>query len=303
MKLVSIIIPAYNKAALTVKTVESVLAQTYHNIEIIVIDDGSSDNTRILLEPYINRIKYIYRTNGGACSARNLGIKESRGDYIGLLDCDDTYHPDKVRLAMEYFQQHLGCAMIHTAANFINDQGKILSVYSSWQSRFVGKIADRLILNNYICNSTVIAKKECFQKVGDFDQTFFIPADWDMWLRIAEEFQVGYINQPLTNYLSAGSFTLRNLDLWEKEVLLMLNKTFARRKDLSRGLKAKVKANMYFRLALSYLLAGNFVSAKEKFKVALYSDLFNVKLILVGLIFLVSPQLLLKIAKRKVFLQ
>ena len=102
MRKVSVIIPAYNKAALTVKTVESVLNQTYKNIEIIVVDDGSTDDTRRFLLPYDKEIKYIYKRNAGVCSARNVGIHLSTGEYIGLLDCDDMYLPQKIELSVEH---------------------------------------------------------------------------------------------------------------------------------------------------------------------------------------------------------
>lgn len=91
MKKVSVIIPAYNKADLTVKTVQSVLSQTYVNIEIIVVDDGSTDNTREKLSVYATKIKYFYKNNGGACSARNAGIRLANGRYIAFIDCDDLY--------------------------------------------------------------------------------------------------------------------------------------------------------------------------------------------------------------------
>ncbi len=90
MKKVSVIVPAYNKAELTVRTVNSILDQDYKNIEVIVVDDGSTDDTRTKLQFFGNKIKYLYKENGGACSARNLGIKEASGDYIAFIDCSNA---------------------------------------------------------------------------------------------------------------------------------------------------------------------------------------------------------------------
>ena len=103
MKKVSVIVPAYNKAEYTQKTIESILAQTYPEIEIIVVDDGSTDNTRQALEKFQGRIDYVYKPNGGACSARNFGFKKSAGDYIGFLDCDDLYAKKKNRKVRKVF--------------------------------------------------------------------------------------------------------------------------------------------------------------------------------------------------------
>ena len=101
MKKVSVIIPAYNKADLTVKTVESVLSQTYENIEIIVVDDGSTDDTKSKIENFGDKVHYIYKQNGGACSARNVGIKQATGDFISLIDCDDIFYPEKIVQSVE----------------------------------------------------------------------------------------------------------------------------------------------------------------------------------------------------------
>src|ERR1051325_3457562 len=94
LKKVSVIIPAYNKAEYTRRTVESVLAQTYPNIEIIVVDDGSKDQTSQVMAEYGDRITYIQKSNGGACSARNEGIRHAKGEFLTLLDCDDLYGPE-----------------------------------------------------------------------------------------------------------------------------------------------------------------------------------------------------------------
>jgi glycosyltransferase involved in cell wall biosynthesis len=102
---ISVIIPTYNRAQLVTKAIESVLAQTYHDYEIIVVDDGSTDNTREVLEPYMNRIKYLYQENLGPSAARNAGIRASRGEWIAFLDSDDRWLPEKLTQQIEYLQQ------------------------------------------------------------------------------------------------------------------------------------------------------------------------------------------------------
>ena len=93
---VSVVIPTYNSSQFIVETLESVFAQTYKDYEIIVVDDGSTDNTKEVLQPYTSRIKYIYKENGGPASARNVGIKSAQGEYIAFLDSDDRWLPEKL---------------------------------------------------------------------------------------------------------------------------------------------------------------------------------------------------------------
>lgn len=188
---VSIIIPAYNKADYTVKAVKSVLNQIYMDIECIVVDDGSTDDTYDKLFPYMNDIKYIYQPNKGVSAARNKGIVKSTGEYIAFLDCDDMYLPKKVARCVET-SNNFYADFIHTAAYLIDKDDKIIKEYKPTKGI--------LLLKNFICNSTPLMRKDIFDKVGLFDENLFTCADWDMWLRIAEKYQMYYFNEPLTYY-------------------------------------------------------------------------------------------------------
>jgi len=203
MDRVSIIIPAFNKADLTVKAIESVLAQTYKNIECIVIDDGSTDATNILMQPFIRKKQIIYewQENSGASSARNRGIRLSSGKYIGLLDCDDSYIYNKIELSIKYLKEN-NLKFVHTAAyvaGLINCDG----MHSMSKLRIPGYLTTlpkigNLLFRNYILNSTPIIHRECIARVGLFDTKLFIAADWDMWLRIEEHYKLGYLPRKLS---------------------------------------------------------------------------------------------------------
>ena len=186
MKKVSVIIPAYNKADLTVTTVRSVLGQTYGNIEIIVVDDGSTDDTREKLQIFGDRILYIYKQNGGACSARNIGIKKATGEYIALLDCDDIYYPEKIAKSVECLEKKSDFGFVYTGAYFIDGCGDVISEHRAAGGQPSGWITTKLLQENFICNSTAVIRKECFEIVGYFDENIFIPADLDMMLRLSE---------------------------------------------------------------------------------------------------------------------
>lgn len=191
MPKVSVIIPAYNKADYTVKAVESVLNQDYGNVECIVIDDGSTDDTWDKLFPFDTKIRYIYKNNGGVSSARNKGIVHSTGEYIAFLDCDDMYLPNKISKSMENVNSG-SFEFIHTAAYLIDKNDKPIKVYKPAKTN--------LLFRNFICNSTPVMRKDVFDEVGLFDEDLFICADWDMWLRINEKYAMYYFNEPLTYY-------------------------------------------------------------------------------------------------------
>lgn len=265
MKLVSIIIPAYNKAELTVKTVESVLAQTYSNIEIIVVDDGSKDNTEELMRPYADqgKIRYIKKENGGACSARNVGIHEAKGDYLGFLDCDDLYMPEKVSRSVEYLEKNREAGLVHNPSYLVDNDEKIIGTYFYLLSFSEGTVFEKLITWPFICNSTVIARKECFDKVGSFDESIFMPADWEMWLRISKSYGIGFIREFLTKYRKESRYIIKNLEKRMEEEVYVIDKTLEGYSDRFGKIRRKALANAYFRNANGFLSIKEFEKALE----------------------------------------
>lgn len=179
---VSVIIPAYNKGELTVRAIESAMRQTHKDIEIVVVDDGGTDCLEDRLYPHrftTKNLTYLWHPNRGCSASRNRGIVESSGDYLAFLDCDDYYMPDKIKAGIGYDFS-------------FTDAYRNGKVYKP-------KIGN-LLFGNYICNSTVMIKRECLNKVGLFDEEMFIAADWDMWLRLEEHYKPHYIERPLTCY-------------------------------------------------------------------------------------------------------
>ncbi len=277
MSLVSVIIPAYNKADYTCRAVDSVLRQTYPHLELIVVDDGSTDNTQERLKTYGNRIQYIYKSNGGACSARNAGIGRAKGEYIALLDCDDMYLPNKIELSVGHLQRHPDAGFVHTKAYLIDREDQTVSVYERPENRSQGWIAARLIFGNFICNSTAVIRRSCLDRVGLFDETIFTPADWDMWLRLAEQFQAVFIDIPLTQYRITDNYIFNKLELAEREEAVTIDKYFQRNPSQSRVLKNKVLSHWHLRFALCYVVKENNPRVHEELKQALAFDPWNVK--------------------------
>lgn len=279
MPRVTIIIPAYNKAAWTVKTVQSVLDQTYPDIEIIVVDDGSRDNTKEALAAFGDKIRYVYKENGGACSARNLGIRLAQGEFIGFLDCDDLYLPEKVVLSVQFLKEHPQAIFVHTDAYFIDAHDATIGQYKHPWAKREGKIAHQLILKNFICNSTILVRRKALERAGYFDETIFTPADWDLWLRLSEVGEVGYLNKPLTKYRVVDNYTFNKLELAEKEEALVIDKFFDRNRHLNRFFKRRVKSHLHLRFAQCYFLKNDSPRWQKEFQAAFKENPFNPKTI------------------------
>jgi len=280
MKKVSVIIPAYNKAELTIKTVESVLKQTYKDIEIIVVNDGSTDDTEKKLTQFGDSIVYIYKENGGACSARNLGIKKSSGSYIALIDCDDIFYPDKILKSVQYLENNTNVGCVQTAVNLIDDHDNVVGSIQLPEKKVAGWIAEQLFLTNLVNSQTLLIRKECFDKVGLFDESIFIPADWDMWLRLSEQYEFGYIDVPLSGYRVTENYTISHLQSYLKDQFHVSEKAIKRGKiPITERLKNKRHANVFYSVGKLYGARGEIHNSREFFKKAIRFDYSNVKAI------------------------
>ena len=225
--LVSIIIPAYNKSYFTIKCIESVIKQTYKNIEIIVVNDGSTDDTKnALLNIKDERLKIFNIENRGACGARNYGIEKSNGKYLSFLDCDDTYQLNKIDESIKVLENNLEYYFIYTNVNFIDYNDQIVGKTPYFSNHpGSGYIAKKLILCNYnITNSTLVMRKECINNIGLFDEKIFIPADREYLIRIASKYKGYFINSFTTNYRIVDETIYSKVDVAFDEFVYMLNK-------------------------------------------------------------------------------
>ncbi len=173
--LISVIVPTYNSKQYVCDAIDSALAQTYKQVEVVVVDDGSSDGTGDFLEgKYGRRIKYIYKSNGGPASARNLGIKNSEGEFIAFLDADDFWFPEKLDHQIKVFSD--GVVLVGCLENTKND-GSFQVV------RF-----EELVVKNCFPNSGIMVRRSVLEEIGLFDERpeIFAVEDWDMWLRFSK---------------------------------------------------------------------------------------------------------------------
>lgn len=199
MPKISVIIPSYNSANYLPEAIESVLAQTYKDFEIIVINDGSTDRTKEILTPYLDRIVVLEGPNGGPCEARNRGIRKSSGAYVAFLDADDIWYPDKLAHQMAVFSENHHYDMVHSDASYsrkyASEEGR--TWFSTKKRVRTGWIFSDLLSECFIILSSVIIKREPLEKAGLFDEKVERWHGYDLWLRIAIERQIGLVDKPL----------------------------------------------------------------------------------------------------------
>ena len=264
---VSVIVPAYNSADYTVETVESILAQTYRDFELIVVDDGSTDNTREAMASFGEAITYIYKENGGACSARNLGISRSSGEFVACIDCDDLWVLDKLERSLERLEAEPELALVFTACYLIDKDGEITG-----KTNYKFKLSRpyvELLHENFITAPSVVMRRACLDQVGAFDERIFIPADWDLWLRLARSFPIAYIDAPLSKYRMVSNYTLRHAQQYVEETQYLLDKHFALSADLTPIERNHILSKIYVDHSTLYRENGDMRSARAKLRAAI----------------------------------
>jgi glycosyltransferase involved in cell wall biosynthesis len=196
--LVSVIIPTYNRELFIAEAIESALAQTYRNTEIIVVDDGSTDRTAEIVDAYRDSVRYYRQDNKGPAAARNLGIHLSNGQYIAFLDSDDRWLPEKLSMQMELMHKNPSAGMIGCGEHCIDARGnRYWTGYASPQV----SIKELMIRCTAMGGaSRALVRRECFDVVGLFDESLLLNQDWDMWLKIGKRFEIRNVVAPLVEW-------------------------------------------------------------------------------------------------------
>jgi glycosyltransferase involved in cell wall biosynthesis len=180
---VSVIIPTFNCGRFIEEALASVFAQTYHHVEVIVVDDGSTDDTCQRVESFASRITYIYQPNEGSALARNAGIKHSRGEYLAFLDADDVWLPRKLERQVEVLTAKAGVGAVYNWWALIDESGSPLP--QTHKPTHQGHVLDELLLGCFVVPSVVMMARTCLDKVGLFDPTLRYGDDWDFLIRTA----------------------------------------------------------------------------------------------------------------------
>jgi glycosyltransferase involved in cell wall biosynthesis len=258
---VSVIIPTYNSARFLAEAIDSVLAQSFKDFEIVVIDDGSTDETKALMLRYGPPVRYIYQENSGVAEARNRGIKESRGRYVAFLDADDTWFPNKLERqvgSLENPDNKDSCRICYSAFAVVDSD--LSPLFENRSQRRASALEDLLLRGNIVGSiCTVLAERSLFSTAGGFDRALSQCADWDMWVRLAAHTEFLYIDEPLVTDRHHGAMMSKNAALLESDSLLVLKKGFE-----MTGLEQSLRARRRQAFARNYMVvAGTYFHARR----------------------------------------
>lgn len=264
--LVSVVMPAYNHADYIERGVNSVLQQTYLGIELIVVDDGSTDETWKVLECLLEKSNYSFKVirkeNGGVCSALNLGIANSQGDFISIIASDDYFLPTKIEEQIRFFGgQPDSVALVHTSAYLDYQNGQALEdITGSYKPAVGACVEDVLTQKVRIVAPSIMFKRSVYDLVGGFDEEL-AAEDVDFFMRLAEAgYEFSYINRPLVVKTvvdkSAGSKFSSLIDVHEK----ILEK---HRPRLTESQYSNIKKAMYDHLIILCAASGDYTLARK----------------------------------------
>ena len=269
----SVIIPTHNRKGFLGEAIRSVLNQTYRDFELIVIDDGSTDKSDEVIKEFEGKIIYKYQKNKGASSARNAGVKLSKGQYISFLDSDDLWDKEKLMEQIEFFKEHPEAKICYTDEIWIRYGVRVNPMKK--HQKYSGWIFDKCLPLCIISISSVMMKRELFDEVGLFDEDLPACEDYDMWLRISARYPVYFIEKKLITKRGGHSDQLsrriKNLDRFRIRALEkilssgILNEEmyWCALKELEQ--KCKIYANGCFKRGKA--VEGNlYVSIPEKYK-------------------------------------
>ncbi|WP_460205219.1 glycosyltransferase [Scytonema sp. NUACC21] len=255
MALISVVIPAYNAEKTIRETIESVLNQTYSNLEVLVINDGSQDSTLNILSSIKDpRLKIYSYPNGGIPTSRNRGIEKASGEYISFIDSDDLWTPDKLEAQFKALQANPQAAVAYSWVNYITQSGNFFR-----QGNYItanGNAYKQLLVQNFLENgSNPLIRKQAFAEVGNFDTEIPGIEDWDMWLRLAFRYDFVAVPSPQILYrMSVNSMSTKIVKM-EASCLKFLDKAYSQAPTSLQHLKKEALSKFYHYLSCKALEA------------------------------------------------
>lgn len=259
--LFSVIIPTYNRERIIKRAIDSVLSQTLKDFEVIVVDDGSVDNTEEVVNNIGDpRIVFIKQKNGGAPSARNNGIAHAKGKYVSFLDSDDIWYPEMLESQKAKYDSDPDVSCVYSDLEVITEKGEKKTFWNS--TGIEGYIYEKALSQGRLSPTIVLsAKKECFDEVGMFDLSFPASQDDDMCFKLAKKYKFGYISQKLAGvYLSSQDRISQN----SKKVSLGWWKLWNKyEKDVVDLCGNEIMAKHYLNCVCRFAICGESVSFSE----------------------------------------
>ncbi|MGQ4649264.1 glycosyltransferase [Lyngbya aestuarii] len=245
MPVISVVVPAYNVEQTILETLQSIQQQTFVDLEIIVINDGSTDRTLELLSTIEDqRLKVFSYENGGLPVARNRGISRSNGQFIAFIDADDLWTPDKLALQLEALQRNPQAGVAYSWTIFIDDEGKFL--YAGESLFHEGDVYPQLLVKNFIASgSNILVRRNVIEEVGEFDSQLKSAEDWDYSLRLAARYPFALVPKHQILYRKSSQSMTAKVDVMEKAILIVIDRGFQAAPEDLQFLKNRTLSNTY----------------------------------------------------------
>ena len=277
---VSVVIPTFNSADMIGEAIASVLAQTYIDFEILIVDDGSTDRTEDVVRQFGDRVRYFKQENQGVSSARNAGIERSRGRYIAFLDSDDLWRPEKLAEEIPLLEADSELGLVYCDWTVVSGETVVQKSYHEELRPAKGYVFDELVQRGFILTSGVVVRRECLDDVGRFDKSLRVAEDYDLWLRISYRWKVELVDKRLfTKRKWDGSLSCRLAETAANRIVLfhrilseLCDMTAHRRRFIRQQLSFSywdVGYDHFDRLALA--------EARKNFRSSLAYDWTNIK--------------------------
>lgn len=249
MAIISVIIPVYNGEKTIETTIQSILNQSFSDLELIIINDGSQDNTLELVEGIQDhRLKVFSYPNAGLSASRNRGIEHASGEYISFIDADDLWTPDKLEAQLKALQDNPKAGVAYSWTHYIDESGQFRRRGSYISA--TGNVYAKLLLVNFLeSGSNLLIRRQVLAEIGKFDESLFAVEDWDMWLRLAARYDFICVPSPQILYRLSNNSMSANIFKQEAASLIVLERAFQQAPESLRYLKPYSLANMYKYLA------------------------------------------------------
>jgi len=264
---VSIIVPVYNSLTMLPAALETVFNQTFQDFELILVDDGSTAGSSELLKTYESRARVLTKKNGGASSARNVGIQIARGEFVAFLDADDLWDSKKLELQVAAFREKPETGVCFTECLYFDSE-------KEWEANFgrhdnmEGMIFDLILREHFISTTTVMIRRDCLTDIGLFDETLTGCEDYNLFLRLAEKYPYRFLAQPLAKLRCHDGNLSNNLPQMCRDEVANLDKIAELYPE--RGIpKNLLKSQIYFRFGQYHFDANDFRLAKNCFRNAI----------------------------------
>jgi glycosyltransferase involved in cell wall biosynthesis len=274
--MISVIIPTYNSDKYISEAIRSVLRQTCTDYEIIVIDDGSTDSTREIIENNFPQVRYFYIPNQGVSIARNYGMRRACGEFIAFLDADDLWLPEKLEKQLKVFNADQELMLVFTEHRVFDTNGFRKTIFSKKKRLMKGDVVKNLFLYSHVATSTVMVRRQVFQEIGYFEENLKAAEDDNLWMRIALKFRIHLLDEVLVHYRwTENSLSRSASNLFDgvlKNLELIENKYPDLRKRLGRANIRRKKSDIYSSHGYYLFSSGDYTMARRYYlrSIALY---------------------------------